>query len=147
MTNPQIHNAKALVNKVGQDALALLAKIGWSYAVVDGEGNEHSNIVKTKRRKLNDFSHHNIFDRVANSSSGDRIFFEAQEGEDLPSLQGSICATSSKLLGNKNFKTQQSKEPRGVYLQVGIRAAGVGSSLDDALAVLAKFSSAEAASV
>lgn len=132
MNNLNIQKSKAIIQKAGTDALELLAKIGWSYTVSDGDGNEYTNIIRTKRSKQNDYSHHNASERFQRSSPGDQLFFEAREEEDLQLLQSALCSRATYVLGKGAYESQQVDNPvRGISFTIGGRVDTTG--LDDAL--------------
>lgn len=134
MSTQKINEAKALVTKAGMDAIALLARIGWGYTVVDAEGTEHTNqIKKSVRTRLNNFKHHNIRERLSAAQVGDLLFFEAVQGEDNQALQSAVCAGASTVLGKGAYTTTKSQKPVGVYLQVKVKS---DNALDEALRTL-----------
>ena len=134
MSTDAIQEAKALIAKAGMNAVAVLAKIGWAYTIVDAEGVEHTNQTKkTTRRKLNSFKHHNIRARLVEAQIGEVLLFEAAEGEDVASLQATVCGSAAKIHGKGSYQTTQSQSPRGILIQI---TGQTGDLLDDALRTL-----------
>lgn len=131
--------AEELIAKSVADAIATLAKIGWSYLVTSPDGQVFTNIERAKRasrKKLYNFAALGIEDQLLQSYPGEEVRVGPFEGIPLVNLQKAVSNYGVKVYGKNNFRTSVDKSTQQVVFHGGPRNSM--SDLDAAIAAVAE---------